>query len=282
MKHILISLFFLPIVLVFKNTANAQTDFGIQGGISLYSGDLSPKEFGFYFEDMRPMAGPFARFVVSKRIALRANILFGEVSGDDRRGGDLNRGLNFQSSLFEASLLGEFSLFKLGYQTSSVVIEPYLAAGLGVYSFNPRIFWEGEWIDLQPLGTEAQGLPGYPALYRKTQFNIPLGGGVKFVINEKWTIGGEFVGRKLFSDYLDDVSGNPVVYGDVLNGNGELAARISNPSLDPNDDSNLNVTYRRGGLFNDWYTVISIHLGYRFGSGNSSGKRYGKVVCPTF
>src|SRR5690606_30739356 len=69
---------------------------------------------------------------------------------------------------------------------------------------------ESVWLELQPLGTEGQFLPlldqGYPRPYALTQINIPFGAGIRYKFTYMIDIGFEVGLRKLFTDYLDDVS----------------------------------------------------------------------------
>ena len=56
---------------------------------------------------------------------------------------------------------------------------PFVYAGAGMCWFNPQALYEGQWVELQPLGTEGQGLPQYPDRqpYAKYTFVFPFGGG---------------------------------------------------------------------------------------------------------
>jgi hypothetical protein len=56
------------------------------------------------------------------------------------------------------------------------------------------------------LSTEGQGIYPDKKPYSLWQPTIPFGGGVKFAITENLRIGFEIGLRKLFTDYLDDVS----------------------------------------------------------------------------
>ncbi len=82
---------------------------------------------------------------------------------------------------------------------------------------------------LKPLSTEGEGLPGYPDRkpYSLTQLAIPFGGGVKFAITNDWHIGLEVGLRKLFTDYLDDVSSTYADPNDLLTAKGQLAVDLS-------------------------------------------------------
>ncbi|MCO6493979.1 MAG: outer membrane beta-barrel protein [Phaeodactylibacter sp.] len=268
------------IIPVYSSLHAQGTELGIMAGGSLYSGDLSPQEFGLYVEDVSPAFGFFGRFNISRAFALRLGLSLGKISASDLDHGREDRGLNFRTNITEFALTGEVNLFKLGsYQDRGVM--PYLFGGVAAFHFNPEAQFDGDYVELQPLGTEGQGLPGYEAPYQLTQLALPVGLGVKFLLNETITLGLEFGGRKLFTDHLDDVSSAEVNYLDVLEGNGELAARLSNPTLkDPGPET---ADYRRGGDFKDWYYFGGLTLSFRLQGNGGGGFGRGKGIgCPTF
>mgnify|MGYP006276756931 FL=1 len=282
MKHALLLVVFSG-VFFFPFRGNTQNlDAGVFLGLPSYSGDLSATQVGLYFDDLRVGGGFFLRSQFSRRLGLRYGLHYGRVSGvrtTERANGYQP---NFRSDLFEASAIAEVSPWTIGYYSSKIIIAPYLTAGLALFRFNPRTLYRGEYIATQPLGTEGQGLPGYPAPYRRLQFSVPVGIGIKFIISDTWTIGAEITARKTFTDYLDDRSGNTVTYGDVVRGNGELAARISNHYLDPTPE-NFDITYRRAGQFDDWYYFTGVTLSYRFQSARTIYKPgLNGVICPRF
>jgi hypothetical protein len=89
-------------------------------------------------------------------------------------------------------------------------ISPYVFAGVAAFHFNPYAFdTAGTKVYLRSLATEGQGLSAYPEkkLYKNNQLSIPFGGGFKFAIGSRTQLGIELGLRKLFTDYLDDVSG---------------------------------------------------------------------------
>ena len=76
-----------------------------------------------------------------------------------------------------------------------------------------------------------------PVPYSSFQPAIPLGFGFKYAVNPKWMVGFEFGVRKMFFDYLDNVS-----EGDLLRKN-----------------------YNYGNWYdNDTYYFISISANYTF------------------
>lgn len=120
------------------------------------------------------------------------------------------RNLSFRSPLLELSAITQFELFanhrKYLYRKKWT---PYFLAGIGVFMFNPQARLNGDWLSLQPLGTEGQYLPHSElSPYSRTQIALPLGMGMRFKLRSWIDLYTEVLWRKTFTDYLDDVSGN--------------------------------------------------------------------------
>jgi hypothetical protein len=261
--------------------AQMNIDFGVSAGLAVYSGDLSPQEVGFSFEDLGTAGAVFLRFQFTDWIGLRTNLAYAYLNADDRRSGNLFRNLNFQTNIYEASGILEISPTNIGYYDSKSVFVPYVAIGIGAFGFNPKTMIDGELVELRPIGTEGQGLPNYDDYYPNTALNFPFGLGIKFVVSDRLSFGFEVLGRKLQTDYLDDVSGTNVRYGDILENKGPQAARLSNPNLPA--DTNPDRQYTRGGAFNDFYYMAMFNFAYRIQSGNAIYKPGKKgVICPRF
>lgn len=279
MKQITTFFFFLLLYLPLSWTQS--TELGVMGGVALYSGDLSENEFGLFFENLEPAFGFFGRFNLNRTVAIRLGFSHARVSevNSEKSSRDYTR--NFRSNISEFSLMGEINLFRIG-RSGGVQLIPYVFGGAAVFNFRPETQFDGDWVELQPLGTEGQGLPGYEAPYQLTQLAVPMGAGLKLDMGS-WALSFELGGRKLFTDYLDDISNTTVNYRDVLEGNGELAATISNPEVDVSSGEQ-NPAYRRGGPYDDWYYIGSVSLSFDINSGGGYGRRgSGKNIgCPTF
>ena len=62
----------------------AQTlEAGILGGVSMYSGDLTPDGVGLYLQESHPAVGFFSRMNFSDKFGARFSVNFAKVSGDD-------------------------------------------------------------------------------------------------------------------------------------------------------------------------------------------------------
>ncbi len=264
---------FLIFFTIWRSPAKGQNlDVGIYVGVSAYQGDLSPQQRLDYLQVIHPAFGLMGRYHFSPTLAVRASLLRMKVSGDDAIN-DSPRGIQFETPITELTVAPEISFLRIrfGQQTYA---RAYAFAGATLFYFNPMAELDGRILELQPLGTEAQGLRGFDPPYARLQAAIPLGGGAKLIINERWTVGVEASGRFLFTDYLDDVSDTPLTYQTVLEGNGPDAARLSRPSFNP-DTGNPARTYRRGGPADDLYYTIGINFFYRLGTTG-----FNSIKCP--
>lgn len=242
---------------------------------SYYMGDINST---FQFPGkFYPGAGLIYRYNFNDRVAFKANVLYGRIYAHDRDSDSdwqQNRNLSFRSDVFEISAQVEVNFLTYEIGDSRRPSSPYLFAGIGVFRFNPQAELNDKWVDLQPLGTEGQGIEGYEDRYVLTQFCIPFGVGYKFNIYKGLAGAIEWGIRKTFTDYLDDVS-TAYVESDLLEfENGPLAQVMADRSLEPLAPDGTNTGYQRGYADNnDWYIFTGIMLTYKIGKP--------QVKCPT-
>lgn len=273
---------FLFATLLFSVQANSQRlSIDVMTGLINYSGDLQPRSLTF------KEAGPAIAAGISYRFAdkwyIRGSYMAGKIQADDKKNPPkyVGRNLNFTSVILEGSVTVEYDLFN--FRTDKKWT-PYAFAGLGYFYFCPYTHdTAGNKLYLAPYGTEGQGLAQYPdrKFYSFYQLNIPLGIGVKYAIDDNWAIGGEFGARKLFTDYLDDVS---TTYPDeqaLLNARGPKAVELSFRAGEVNHNAVYPSGKQRGGAAKDYYYTGLIRLTYTFtGNGNGFGAYRKSVSCP--
>jgi len=281
------------------NFSNAQYfDVGGNLGIATYQGDLTPKNINASFGDTNFSLGVFGRLNVNDFIAFRLDFTQAKISANDQFARDnwrKNRNLNFTSNISELAFMGEINL--LGFSPTNRrgrqrKISPFIFGGLAVFKFNPKTEYNGVWYDLQPLGTEGQGLSGGKEKYSLVQYSIPLGAGLKVAFNPRWTVSFDVGTRKTSTDYLDDVSG---FYPDLeLLGatHGAIAAELSFRTDEIHDDVLLpQPGHGRGDPKDrDWYIFSKITVSYNFIKQNKyyrngkKGKRKKRkpMECPLF
>jgi hypothetical protein len=199
----------------------------------------------FEFSMTRPTFTGGYSYMANQNLKLKGFALYGRLKGDDQLTQERyrnNRNLHFRSPVIELGGAVEYYPFKEKFihpyrmrgtkKGNMRFFSPYLSVGVGGMWFNPKAqYTDGKWYALKPLATEGQGLPGGPKPYSRLQIFIPVGLGVKYALNEQWSIGFELSRRFVFTDYLDDVSN---VYYDnaaIAASNGPIAAYFADPSL---------------------------------------------------
>ena len=280
-------------ITVYSLTTFAQTqEVGIGIGISNFLGDLGKKEPNkrTYFGDLegslfRPAVSVFYKNHFNHWAGVKIAFTYGVFEGDDRLarseefGDDAwfrnYRNLHFKSHVFELSAIVEANLMKYIPGSMRYRMAPFVFAGIAVLRFNPKAEYNGEWVSLQPLGTEGQGMSQYPdrQKYARFQPTIPLGFGFKFNINTYLAMSIEFGHRFTFTDYLDDVSTNYVSEGEFINQygleKGTMAYEISRRSaeLDPEESYGSITTpgeVRGNPAKNDSYLFSTVSIAYKF------------------
>lgn len=290
MKRIFLISFLALSLLGFQHTATAQLEAGISVGLSTYQGDLAPNSIGGSFSQMHFSGGVFGRYNFNNFFAAKLALNYGKISGDDANAASeaqQARNFSFRSNVYEGALTAEFNI--LGYQPYNFerVFSPYIFAGVAFFNYKPEAFIDNEWVELQPLGTEGQGLEGFDEPYKLYQFAIPVGFGVKYALNDQWNIGLEVGLRKTFTDYLDDVSG---LFGDnavIAAGNGELAGMLNDRAGELTDEPAIRTaTSQRGNADeDDTYIIGGLFISYNFSDNGLVGgrsKSRKKTGCPTF
>jgi hypothetical protein len=208
------------------------------------------------------------RYNFNPRLSARGNILYGNIQGDDSHSSSAaqrQRNLNFKSPISEISAQLEFNFLNYEIGNEKSRFSPYIFFGIGVFQFNPKGELNGNWIALQPLGTEGQGLPGGASKkkYKLIQPSIPFGVGIKVSLSKNIGLSVEWGMRKTFTDYLDDVSTtyyNPIKLAAT---EGITAALLSDKSI--GTDPNYTNTGRQRGnaTTKDWYSFAGIVLTFK-------------------
>ena len=264
---------------------------GVFGGLAAYNGDLADR---IYPKKVTNGAiGITGNYELTDNIMLRVGYTYAIVGGADRFASDpelVKRNLSFETKLSEFSALGEYYLQNLYDHKWS----PYAFVGLAVYHYNPYAYDANKnKVFLKPLSTEGQGLAAYPGRspYKLTQLALPFGLGAKLAITQNLHLGLEVGFRKLFTDYLDDVSTTYADPADLLAAKGQQSVDLSyrGDELSGGDPVYpLKGAQRGGSEFKDFYYFTGLHLTYRLGNGNGGGLfggggggRKGKLGCPT-
>lgn len=205
---------------------------GLNVGPSFFLGDLGGnagkgrkfiKDVNLQFTSI--MKGVYVAAYPSDWWGFRVAIQTGSLQADDAavttKGVDelwrKERNLDFRSKISEAYVAAEIFPLMIfpGIAESAPRMRPYGVIGIGMFHFNPQgsltdASGNKTWYYLHPLRTEGEGMTEYPDRkpYSLTQYNIPMGGGIKYFVSDRFNISVECLYRKSFTDYIDDVSTN--------------------------------------------------------------------------
>jgi hypothetical protein len=289
---------FLTVLLMASSVVSKaqSTELILMGGSSHFLGDLGGKPtLGTNdFSDLDLNTTRFAvgigfRLRLAKSFALRADLFYSRVAGDDRNTDNLERrgrNLNFHSHILDAHLLAEL------YVGSKKRL--YFFGGAGIFTFNPKTKYNGETYELQPLGTEGQNFLANKSPYDRNAISFPYGIGYKIPI-----AGGnggyltlEAMFRKTTTDYIDDVS---TVFADnaqIAANGGAIAGILADRSISTipgfSDPGAIRGDPKNNDNFTYFLITYNIPLGRSSGSGFGGSKRsrgkfkFGKNKCYDF
>jgi len=213
-------------------------EFGVGIGAGHYFGDLNTRA-----KVNRPKvaAGIFFRKNFGNYIAARIVANFAQLGYSDVYNTHNEfmhqRNLSFNTNVWELSLRGDFNFFRFLPGDPEFNFTPYVSLGIGVFSYDPYAYLQGEKYFLRPLGTEGQGSSLYPDRkpYSSMAICFPIGVGVKYAFNERFNIGLEITHRFTTTDYLDDVSTtyvDPAVFPNMPDGSPSPARLLSDRSYE--------------------------------------------------
>jgi len=258
---------------------------GLGLGASLYYGDLSNEGLKNNIEQIHPAIQIFYSYSMNQHLKSKISIGASTLSGDDSKSNKTwqkERNFSFKSSIYEISGVLEYNLFN-----DRSRVNPYIFGGLNGFHYNPKTMYNGEWIYLQPLGTEGQILPNHPEKrkYNLNEFSIVFGAGLKFRFNNSIMVSFEIGWRRTNTDYIDDVSGAYVNFYELYRNNGEISANLSdrtNEYFGTNNYVERKPEELRGNSkIRDYYSMSFINFAYTLNSGNPF-KSFGGVSCPKF
>lgn len=166
----------------------------------------------------RPGISLFYRRNFSPAVSLKISAMGGFIYANEKNANNpVPKVRNAEFSNFISELGGMLEYNFLNYRDNKVPVKlaPYLTGGLALYNLNVS---KNRYEENQ--------------IY--TQVSIPIGFGVKYMLNEHWNLGGEFIARRA-TDFLDGLHENML--------NNKLIA-------DPVDK--------------DWYYFLGFSISYTF------------------
>ena len=263
MRGILVRLIFIGIFISLFATAESQyfrrqsywkhdraEIFG-GAGITNFLGELGGRDqigsdfiWDLELQETNPALTIGYRYRISRGTGVRSTFTYALLTGDDQLTMERfrsNRNLHFKTNIFELGITFDFEIYEfrpghryslgvkgVGSRYGAVI---FGIAGVSGFHFNPKANYEGQWVELQPLGTEGQNFEGTPDPYSRISVAFPVGLGYKKRINSVTGISIELTHRFTLTDYIDDVSTSYYDNQEILSTQGPMAAFLADPSL---------------------------------------------------
>ncbi|MFN8252725.1 MAG: DUF6089 family protein [Ferruginibacter sp.] len=192
---------------IYSQTGLSKYEVGLSGGVFVYQGDLTPQQLGSY-KTMKPQLALHVYRKISPVFSVRLNLNRGKLYGNDAKYSNPDwrqqRNFSFTTPVTELSVQGVWSFL----ENRTPRLSPYVFAGAGLsfvnikrdYSnYNAAYFGESSGVSAGLAQDAATSLPRVIPV-------APVGAGVRYYLNERFSLIGETSYRLSFTDYLDGFS----------------------------------------------------------------------------
>ena len=239
-------------------------------GVSYYMGDLNPM---YPFAQSRLQYGGLVRFNYNNRWTFRFDYSRAKVTASDEViKWRPERGLNFEATINDFSLMGEFNFLEYYTGNPKKNVSPYIFGGISVFQYTTYANVGGELVNLRDYDTEGPQDPDakwYNKMFYKTTpvgVSIPFGIGVKLSLSRHMGATVEWRMQKTFTDYLDDVA---KVYPEehaTYTAEDGTTYDLTDPT------GNFEAKQQRGNAsFNDWFGMARVSLTWKFNLPDGKG-----------
>jgi len=230
----------LAFILLFAAVLPAQRgyrfEYGVMTGVSNYLGEIGGKDKPArkFISDVklrktRWNETGYIRVKITNKMSWRTSLNYLRIEGDDKLttyAPRRYRNLSFRNDIFSLESTINYYLYSSSkptgiYRKANTFVTVYAVAGMGAFYHNPKTFYQGQWVALQPLKTEN-------VAYSRVAMCVPLGLGAFVTLYERrraHRIGIEVTWRYTNTDYLDDVS---TIYVNPATLSSKDAAKLSN------------------------------------------------------
>lgn len=284
----------------FAQYRQQNNELGFELGTAQFFGELGGRNnigrsfiTDFDLRSLREMVGGYFKMEINPKFKLNFSLRAATLSGTDKNigasYGDKGysrqyRNLSFKSNIQEVSVDLQYNFVEYLYKYNKKRrFYPYVYSGVGMFHQNPKAQLNGQWVALQPLGTEGQGLPEYPG--RKKYSNIQgfwsVGAGLKIQPSALWSFNLGLAYRMTTTDYMDDVS---KTYADPKYMTNPQAILLSNRTKEVDAEglhNNYSFPGQQRGDPTQWDSYLfPLTFGFAYNFGGYSNYGYAKS-CPS-
>ncbi len=175
------AIFFFLVVFINPVYTGTNLEFGAFAGTSYYLGNINTSQ---HFYNLSPAFGVLSKYNIDEHYTLRASLNYGQIKASDLDFNNIlhqTRSAGFINNFYDLSLQGEFSFRPFRTTIFAKPFSTFITTGIS-YTF-------------------VQESNGTVSDY----FNIPFGGGIKYGLSRRVTLGMEWILKKNFSDNIDGI-----------------------------------------------------------------------------
>jgi len=251
-----------------QDTYIQQGEFGLTAGVGHYFGDLNTRAA---VNRPKPSIGVYFRKQFTNYTGLRVAAHFAQLGYSDiysKNEFQQRRNLSFNTNIFELALQGDFNFFKFIPNDPDHRFTPYVTIGVGMFSYDPYAYYNGEKVFLRPLNTEGETFYKDRKAYSAMALCFPIGGGIKYNISENLNFSIEIAYRFTRTDYIDDVSTTYIGIDKfpVVNGQPSMAALLQDRSFETGEPIGIEGRQRGWSKQKDHYVFAEIGLSFNLSS----------------
>ncbi len=199
--------FAILLLAISHNVLSQRLEVGAFAGGTIFNGDIDVT-LETFLPQIRFGGGILTKYNFTENWVGRFQLISGTFHADEKLYptsiSHASRGYNFTSQISDISAVMEWHPFGLSPQfqltNKGMYLSFYGFSGIGASFFNPKPSFN------QPQDSNAAiSTTDYP----KNALIIPIGGGVRWHLNDNFTLNGEISARKIFSDYADGIQIRP-------------------------------------------------------------------------
>lgn len=237
-------------------------EIGVSGGVAHYFGDLNNR---MRFNRPKIALGVFFRKQFSDYVAARITGHFAKLGYSDAYNSNQfehTRNLSFNTNVIEVALHGDFNFFRFIPTSEMYAFTPYASIGIGLFSYNPYAFLDGNKYYLRPLNTEGQTFYENRKTYGSVAMCFPISFGVKYAISDKVNVFGELGYRFTTTDYIDDVSTTYVGIDKFTGGSKDVASKLQDRSYELGTPIGIEGRQRGFSKQKDQYMILEVGVSF--------------------
>ena len=259
-----------------QNEYVQQGEFGITLGAAHYFGDLNTRAA---INRPKPSIGAYFKKQFGNYTGLRVSGHYLQLGYSDvysKNDYQQRRNLSFNTNIFELAVQGDFNFFKFIPTDPDHNFTPYITFGVGVFSYDPYAYLNGDKVFLRPLNTEGETFYQDRKAYGTMAFCFPIGFGVKYSISDNVNISFEITHRFTTTDYIDDVSTTYIGADKFMGPNNlqTLAGLMQDRSYETGDPIGVEGRQRGWSKQKDQYTIAEVGISFNLTSYRCPTVRY--------